>query len=393
MTRFGRPAVEPRLRRPVPPRRFSGVRLPLSVCAPVIGRRELSYVTRCVKSGWISSLGPMVGEFERLFAARLGARDAVACSSGTSALHLALMSAGVGPGDEVILPAFTMIAVCNAVLYCGARPVLVDCDPAHWTMDPAAVERRLTRRTRAIIAVHTYGQPAPMAELSRLARRAGAALVEDGAECLGGSENGRAVGRWGAASSFSLYANKLITTGEGGVVVLRSRAAARRVRILRDHGFSPRRHFWHEVVGFNYRMTSLQAAVGLAQLERFDELMARRRRLASLYGRGLAAIGGLSTARARAGTSGSHWVFPALVERSFGRTRDALRAALAARGVETRAFFVPIHQQPAHRALFRGESYPVSEDLGRRGLYLPSSSSLRDDEVAYVLHVLEALRR
>lgn len=389
----GRPGIEPALRRPKLPGRWRSVRLPLPVCAPVIGAREADYVARCVRSGWISSLGPMVGEFERSFAARVGAADAVACSSGTAALHLSLLAAGVGPGDEVILPSFTMIAVPNAVLYCGAKPVLVDCDPALWTMDPAQVARKMTRRTKAIVAVHTYGQPAPLDELSRLARRRGVALVEDAAEALGGAFAGRPVGSWGVSAAFSLYANKLITTGEGGVVTLKSRAAGRRLRILRDHGFSPRRHFWHEVVGYNYRMTALQAAVGLAQLERFDGLVGTRRRLARLYAGGLSGIPGLTPWAAAPRAEHSHWVFPVVVEPGFGMSRDALRAALAARGVETRGFFVPIHQQPAHRARFRGEAYPVSETLGARGLYLPSSSGLKPLDVEYVVETLRGLSR
>jgi perosamine synthetase len=353
------------------------------VCEPVLKGNELRYVARCVRSGWISSVGPMVREFERAFARRIGSADAVACSSGTAALHLALSVLGIGPGDEVIIPAFTMIAVCNAVLYAGAKPVLVDVDPVTWTMDPEQTARRVTRRTKAIMAVHTYGQPARMDALARLARERGLLLVEDAAEALGASYRGRALGTWGQASAFSLYANKVITTGEGGIVAVPDRAVAARLRTLRDHGFSADRHFWHRVIGFNYRMTSLQAAVGLAQLERFDALLEARRRNARLYRAALAGVPGLVLPAEIRGAESADWVFGFVAGPGFGRTRDELREILARAGVETRSFFTPLHLQPVHRRLFRGERHRVSEALGARGLYLPSSSSLTAARIEY----------
>jgi perosamine synthetase len=384
------PGPEPVLRRG---RGAGALRLPIPVCEPVLRGNELRYVTRCVRSGWISSVGPMVREFEKAFARQVGTVDAVACSSGTAALHLALSALDIGPGDEVIIPAFTMVAVCNAVLYAGAKPVLVDVDPRTWTMDPDQTARRITRRTKAIMAVHTYGQAARMDALSRLARERGVLLIEDAAEALGGSYRGRALGAWGQAAAFSLYANKVITTGEGGMVAVPSRALGAKLRTLRDHGFSSDRHFWHRVIGYNYRMTSLQAAVGLAQLERFEILLEARRRNARLYRAALAEVPGLVLPAEIPGAASTDWVFGFLAGPAFGRTRDALRELLARRGIETRAFFTPLHLQPVHRSLFRGERYRVSEALGARGLYLPSSSALSSARLAYVAECVRTAAR
>ncbi|MFI5349409.1 MAG: DegT/DnrJ/EryC1/StrS family aminotransferase [Elusimicrobiota bacterium] len=384
------PGREPSVRRPRTTPGSRLLRLPIPVCEPVLRGNERRYVARCVRSGWISSAGPMVREFEAAFARRIGAADAVACSSGTAALHLALIGLGIGPGDEVIIPAFTMVAVCNAVLYAGAKPVLVDVDPRTWTMDADQVARRVTRRTKAIMAVHTYGQPARMDVLARLARDRGLLLLEDAAEALGGSYRGRAVGTWGRAAAFSLYANKVITTGEGGMVAVPSRALGAKLRTLRDHGFGSDRHFWHRVLGYNYRMTSMQAAVGLAQLERFDVLLEARRRNARLYRAALAGVPGLVLPAEILRAKSADWVFGFVAGPAYGRTRDALREILARRGIETRAFFTPLHLQPVHRRLFRGERYRVAEALGARGLYLPSSSSLTAARISYAAECVRA---
>lgn len=383
------PGPEPALRAPKLSGAYRSVRTPLRVCEPVLAGNELRYVSECVRSGWISSIGPAVRRFEKAFARRLGVPDAVACSSGTAALHLALSVLNIGPGDEVILPTFTMVAVCNAVLYLGARPVLVDSDPVTWNMDPDQVRRRINRRTKAIIAVHTYGHAARMDELSRLARKHGLFLVEDAAEALGGSFGGRKLGTWGTTAAFSFYANKVITTGEGGMVAAASRSLGDKLRVLRDHAFSKDRHFWHRVMGYNYRMTALQAAIGLAQLERFSQLFNARLRNARLYRRGLAGVPGLTLPHDGPGFRHAHWVFGMLVEPAFGLSRDGLRGALARRGIETRTFFVPLHLQPVHRQRFAGLRFPVAEDLCRKGLYLPSSSGLSPRDIGYVAAMVQ----
>ncbi len=239
---------------------------------PWIGRPELARVVRCVKSGWISSIGAEIGEFEARFAALCARRFGVATSNGTTALHLALAALGIGPGDEVIVPALTFVATANAVHYTGATPVFADADPVTWNVDPAAVAKSVTRRTRAILAVHLYGQPADMRALASTARRAGAVLVEDAAEAHGARYHGRPVGSLGAVACFSFYGNKMVTTGEGGMVLTSDAKLAARLRLLRDHAMSPKRRYYHTEIGFNYRMTTLQAALGLAQLDRFEEI-------------------------------------------------------------------------------------------------------------------------
>ena len=250
----------------------------LPVAETLLDGDELAYVTECVKGNWISSAGPYVTRFEQAFAAAMQCGFAVACASGTAALHLAVAAAGITAGDEVLIPAFTMIATANAPRYQGADPVLIDSDAATWNLDPAHLPDKLTARTRAVIAVHIYGQPADMQSINAFAAANDLIVIEDAAEAHGATYGGRAVGSLGDVAAFSLYGNKILTTGEGGVVTTNDPAIARSARELRDHAFSKERHFWHRRAAFNYRMTNLQAAVGLAQVQRIDELVQRRRR-------------------------------------------------------------------------------------------------------------------
>ena len=344
----------------------------------------------CLSDNWISSAGSFVPRLESAFARAVGCRSAVACSSGTAALHLALAAAGVGAGDEVLIPAFTMIATASAPRYLDADPVLVDADPRTWNLDPTALADKLTARTRALIVVHTYGQPADMDPILEFAQRNRLIVVEDAAEAHGASYRARPIGSLGDAAAFSLYANKIVTSGEGGMVTTNDPRVAELARELRDHAFSRERHFWHRRLGFNYRMTNLQAAVGLAQVERWDELMARRRENARRYGQALAGIEGIATPPQQPG--GVVWMFGITVAPEFGIGRDELRRRLAARGVETRTFFVPMHVQPVHAGRFRGQRYPVAERLGRTGLYLPSGPALTDDDIDYVAQAIRASR-
>jgi perosamine synthetase len=365
----------------------------IPVSAPLLDGNELRYVTECVRSGWISSGGEFVRRFEDAFAAAVGCAHGVACSNGTAALHLALATLGLSAGDEVIVPTFTMIATPNAVAYTGATPVLVDADPVHWNLDPDAVEAAVTPRTRAIVVVHTYGAPAQMDAIRAIAARHRLAVVEDAAEAHGAAYRGRPVGALGDAATFSFYANKIITTGEGGMLTTNDARIAAVARRLRDHAFSDDYHFWHRYRGFNYRMTSLQAAVGLAQTERFAELVAMRRALAAAYSDGLRDVDGLTLPVEQAGTTNVFWMYALLVDPAFGRTRDELRSLLAQAGIETRTTFIPVHLQPIYRAAQRGRSYPVAESLCARGLYLPTSAALRDTDVARVVAAVRAARK
>ena len=356
----------------------------LRVCDTLLDGNELRYLTECIESNWISSAGRFVGAFEERFAAAAGCAHGVACASGTAALHLALAALGIGPDDEVIVPTFTMIATANAVTYTGARVVLVDALAESWNLDVAQVEAKITPHTRAIVAVHTYGHPADMGPLREIAGRHGLALLEDAAEAHGAAYRGEAVGSLGDASVFSFYGNKIVTTGEGGMVTTNDERLAGTARRLRDHAFSADRHFWHAYLGFNYRMSNLQAAVGLAQAERLPQLVALRRRNAERYRRRLAAVPGLTLPGERPEVTSVFWMYALLVEDEFGCSRDELRRRLAGRGIETRTFFIPVHLQPIYFRRHRGERYPVAEDLCRKGLYLPSGPTLREDEIDLV---------
>ena len=354
---------------------------------------ERRYLAECIDTNWISSRGPFVTRFERAFAPEAGCEYAVACANGTVALHLALAALGLGPGDEVIVPAFTMIATANAVRYTGAEPVLVDSEPVHGNIDPVRVEAAITSRTRAIVAVHIYGHPASMLRLRAIAGARGLALVEDAAEAHGAELGGARVGGMGAAGTFSFYANKIVTSGEGGMVTTNDAALERVLRRLRDHAFDPERHFWHEYLGFNYRMTNLQAAVGLAQTERLAEIVAARRRLRTLYEERLRVIPGLVLPGEDAGARSVFWMYAIRVEAAFGTSRDELRRQLAARGIETRTFFVPIHVQPVYFDRYRGRRFPVAESLCRDGLYLPTSEALGERDVDWICGEIAEIHR
>ncbi|HEX2491951.1 MAG TPA: DegT/DnrJ/EryC1/StrS family aminotransferase, partial [Blastocatellia bacterium] len=331
---------------------------------------------------------------ERQFARACDCEFGVACSNGTVALHLALATLGLGPGDEVIIPTFTMIATANAVSYTGATPVLVDAEPETWNMDVARIEEKITPRTKAIIVVHTYGHPVEMDAVNEIARRRGLHVIEDAAEAHGAEYRGRRAGSLGDAASFSFYANKIITTGEGGMVTTNNAELAEIARRLRDHAFSSERHFWHQYRGFNYRMTNVQAAIGLAQTERLPELVERRRRNARIYTETLSHARGLTLPRELPGATNVFWMYGVLVEEEFGCSRDELRRCLAQHGIETRTFFIPIHFQPIYFAQSKGQRYPVAETLCQKGMYLPSGAGLTENDIRFVAEaVAQAQRR
>jgi perosamine synthetase len=381
------PGRDPQLRISIP-------RIPVSetdlqsrvipVCEPTLGGNEAKYVLDCIESNWISSAGKYIPRFEETFAQACDAGYAVACANGTVALHLALATLGIGPGDEVILPTFTMIATINAITYTGATPVLVDSEPRTWNMDLNHVADKITSRTRAVMPVHTYGHPVDMDPLLEMAERHGFHVVEDAAEAHGAEYKGRKAGSFGHAGCFSFYANKIITTGEGGMITTNDPDLARLARNLRDHAFSEERHFWHKYLGYNYRMTNMQAAVGLAQTEQMDGFVAARRANAARYTAALEQIPGIVTPPQAKWAKSVFWMYSILVEDEFGMTRDQLRAYLADHGIETRTFFIPMHLQPIYHQAYKGQRYPVAEMLCQRGFYLPSASSLTTREIDYV---------
>src|SRR5437870_5066662 len=312
-------------------------RIPMA--APVLGEEELANVVEAMRSGWISSLGAFIGEFERGFAAFCGAAHAIAVANGTMALHLALVAAGVRSGDEVLLPSLTFVATASAVKYCGATPVFVDSSPETWQLDARALEAKVTSRTKAIIPVHLYGHPCDMDPILELAARCGLAVVEDAAEAHGAEYRGRRVGAIGSVGCFSFYGNKIITTGEGGMCVTNDAALAERLRLLRDHGMDPKRPYWHEVVGYNYRMTNLQAAVGVAQVKRLPGFIDKKRQIARWYEKSLAPLAQAGRVRLHVEAPWAKsvfWMYSVLLA-DVSLPVDTVRSRLADRGVDTRA--------------------------------------------------------
>lgn len=360
----------------------------LPVADTDLSGNELAYVTEAIESNWVSSAGPYVDRLEAAFAKYCGTKFAVTTASGATALELMLRAGGVEPGDEVILPAFTMVATANAVNAIGAKVVFVDSDLSTWNMDLKRVVEAIGPKTRAILAMHTYGHPVDMDALREIAHNNSIALFEDAAEAHGATVRGRRVGSTSDAAAFSFYGNKILTTGEGGIVTTDDPVIAEAAHELRSHSFSGDRHFWHRRRASNFRMSNLQAALGIAQLERIDEFLERRRQLAQLYRDLLADIPGVSLPPTEAGLESAHWMFGIVLDRDFPCSRDELRQRLADEAIETRTFFVPLHLQPAYLEEFEGSRHPSAELLGRNGLYLPSALWLTEDDVARVASVV-----
>lgn len=366
----------------------------IPVCEPLLDGRERDYVLDCLEGNWVSSLGRYLPLFEERFSTYCGASYGVACSSGTAALHLALEALEIGPGDEVIIPDFTLIVSANVVCLTGATPVPVDVEPDTWCIDPQQIDDKITPRTKAIMAVHMYGHPGDMGAIMAIARRRGIYVIEDCAQAHGAEVYGRRVGSIGDVGAFSFYGNKIITTGEGGMVVTNDAAIAERAALLRNQAFEQER-FVHRAVGFNYRMTNIQAAIGLAQCEQLDRKVARKIEMARLYRELLKGCDCLQLPVCRPWAKNVYWMFGLLLKPSFGPGVAEVRQMLAQRGVDTRSFFVPMHRQPIYQGnCRRGPDlrglYPVSDDLAARGFYLPSGPTLtREMQCQIVKRLLE----
>ena len=359
---------------------------------PILGQRELEYVTDCLRSGWISSGGHYVEEFEEKWADYCGRRHGITVSSGTAALQVAVASLGLDPGDEVIMPTFTIISCAMAVTCNGGKPVLVDSDPQTWCMDVAQIEKKITSRTRAIMPVHIYGHPADMDAVLALADEHKLAVIEDAAEAHGAeylSERGTATPRWrtcggfGDLSCFSFYANKLITTGEGGMVLTDDPALAERARSLRNLCFQSPRRFLHQELGFNFRLTNIQAALGVAQLERIDQIIERKRWMGREYNRCLSSVKNLQLPVEETWARNVYWMYGVVLSEESGLDATGFAQKLKQKGIETRPFFLGLHEQPAfhRRGLFLGERHPIAEGLARQGLYLPSGLALTENQI------------
>jgi len=366
----------------------------IPVAHPVLDGNEKKYVLDCLETSWISSIGKYIGLFEKNFADYSGSKYAVSCSNGTAALHIALLALGVREGDEVLVPTLTFISTANAVRYCGATPIFLDSEPRTMNLDPALIEKSITKSTKGIIAVHLYGHPANMDEILRIARANNLFVLEDAAEAHGAEYKGRRVGSLGDAATFSFFGNKIITTGEGGMVTTDDTALEAHVRLLKSQGMDPQRRYWFPVVGYNYRMTNIQAAIGLAQLEQIDQHLERRQEIAEWYRESLSPLeDALVLPVAESWVVHSYWSYPVVLKEGRRMGRDALMTSLATDGIETRPIFIPIHTMPCYKR--EGERHPVSEWLGANGLSLPMHGLLTQHDVKYIAERLSVhcLRR
>ncbi|MCS5704697.1 DegT/DnrJ/EryC1/StrS family aminotransferase [Synechococcus sp. FGCU-3] len=363
----------------------------IPVNEPVIGEREKELVMECLNTGWISSEGPFVSQFEEAFSRRVGRKHGVACSNGTAALDLAVAALRLGPGDEVILPTFTIISCAAAIVRAGATPVVVDADPDTWNMVPEQVAAAITPRTAAIMVVHIYGLPVDMDPILELAERHQLAVIEDAAELIGGTYKGRPCGSFGHISTFSFYPNKHITTGEGGMVVTDDPALAERCRSLRNLCFQPKQRFIHEELGWNYRMTNMQAALGLAQLERLDGALERKRAIGLHYKRLLEGIKGFKLqAYATSYATNIYWVIAIRSTNQCSRKASEIARFLRGMKIGTRPFFFPIHKQPVfcHIESLNNAYCPESETLYSEGFYLPSGLAITDEQINRVAELI-----
>lgn len=357
----------------------------LPVYTPDLSGNEREYVLDCVESGWISSIGKYTDLFEQQIAEFTQSKHAIAVSNGTVAIHLALHCLDIGPGDEVIVPSFTYIASVNTIAQTGAKPVFVDSLPGDWLIDPEDVRRKITPRTKAIMPVHLYGAICDMPAIQAIADEHGLAVVEDAAEALGSRLHGRHVGTFGDVGTFSFFGNKTITTGEGGMVVSRRTDLADRMRKVKGQGQSRERRYWHDEIGFNYRMTNICAAIGAAQFERIGPILERKRAIAALYREQLAGSG-VTFQQPLDGVESSEWLVSMLLP--AGTDRDAVMAGLSAEQVDSRPVFYCAHHMPMYR---EEDKFPVAQDIAARGISLPSYPTLTDDDVRRVADTLRSV--
>jgi len=359
----------------------------IPVNAPLVDGNEKKYLDECISSGWISSEGPFVKQFEAQFATRVKRKHAIAVTSGTAALDVAVEALGIGPGDEVILPSFTIISCISQIVRSGAKPVLVDSDPLTWNMDSNQITEKITERTKAIMIVHIFGLPVDMDSIVNIANKHNIKIIEDAAEMLGQSYKNKPCGSFGDISTFSFYPNKNITTGEGGMIVTNDEKLAQDCRSLRNLCFQPQERFVHKRLGWNYRMTNVQAALGLAQLERLDEFVERKRRMGGKYTKMLSGLKNVQLPLSKMNYANNvYWVFGLVLNDSIEFDAKETIKRLREEDIDCRPFFYPMHQQPIliKMGFFQSESYPVAERLSKRGLYIPSGIALTDEQMNQV---------
>lgn len=357
----------------------------IPVYQPSLNGNEKEYVNDCITSTWISSKGKYVTLFEQQFARYTGAKFAASVCNGTAALHLAMLSLGIGPGDEVIVPTLTYVASVNAIAYTGATPVFVDSCADTWQMDPRHVQKVVTERTRAILAVHVYGHPCDMSTLRSIADERGLFLIEDCAEAIGSLYKGSHVGTFGDVAAFSFYGNKTITCGEGGMVVTNDETIFERAKHFRGQGLAQHREYWHDVIGYNYRLTNVSAAIGFAQLERIEQILDKKHRISELY-KILLTDSPFAVHQEVGNVYHSYWMVSILVP--DGSQRESVRSHLEKAEVETRPVFYPVHTMPMYSNKY--QRFRVAEDIGWRGINLPSFPDLTEEQVGYICDTLNA---
>jgi perosamine synthetase len=363
----------------------------IPVNKPLFIGNEKDYLIKCIETGWISSDGPYVQEFEQRFAKYLGVKHAVAVVNGTVAIELALAALPLKEGDEVILPSHTIVSCPMGIIRRGLKPVLVDADPETWGIDVSQIEKKITSRTRAIMPVHMFGHSCDMDPIMDLAKRHNLFVIEDAAEVHGATYKGKYCGTIGHVATFSFYANKIITTGEGGMVVTNSDDVAEKARYFRNLCFQPQQRFLHEDLGYNFRMTNLQAAIGVAQVEKFDELLEIKKKQGELYTALFKDVRQVSLQKVKPWANHVYWVFGLLLDKNTKYSAADLAKKLLEKGVQTRPFFWSLHEQPVfHKmGLFKNEHYPVTENLARKGLYVPSGMALTSDEQNQVARIFK----
>lgn len=361
----------------------------ISIAVPVFNGNEKKYLTECIDTGWVSANGRFINEFQEKFADFCGSKYALACSNGTVTLHLIVKALGIGPGDEVIMPTLTYVATANAVAECGATPVFVDSDPDTWNVDPNAVEDAITPRTKAIIPVHLYGLACDMTALMEISHRHGIPVIEDAAEAHGALWKRKRVGSIGRAGSFSFFGNKIITSGEGGMIVTDDKKLYEKMKLLRSQGVDPNHRYWHLVRAYNYRMTNMQAAVGLAQLENVDWHMAQRRRVAETYQKLFSEkLEGYVTIQKVAHPENHvYWMNSIILSDRVKKTRDEVMAGMEAQNIEMRPLFYPMHIMPPYED--KSLHCPVAEYLSQRGINLPSHALMNEEKIQYVVDSLK----
>jgi perosamine synthetase len=363
----------------------------ISVAQPTLSGNERKYVLDCLDTNWISSNGKYIGMFEESFAAFCGVKHAIATNNGTTALHLALVGLDLQPGDEVIIPTVTYIATANAVRYCGATPVLVDVCRETMNINAADIERMITPRTRGIIPVHLYGHPADMEAVNAVAEKHGLWVVEDAAEAHGAEVNGRRVGSLGTCATFSFFGNKIVTTGEGGMITTDDDALAAKLRLFRGQGMDPQRRYWFPVIGYNYRMTNIAAAIGTAQMETVDQSLTDRQALAGWYDKALAPLKEfLALPEEASWAKQVYWMYTVFLHEGTEIERDAVMAKLDELGIETRPVFYPMHVLPPY---LQESSFPVADEWAQRGINLPTHQALTEDDVQRIADGLKQVLR